>query len=244
MLKFIYKYKYIITFILVICLVFSAIFLKIYLDNNKLLKTNEVKAADINLKKEETTEITNEEKEKLPSYVDIKGAIMSPGVYQIHENTRVIDVINLAGGLTEKSNTSLINLSKLVEDQMVIVVYTDEEVVNLGKENKIEIIDTCKCPSIQNDACICSEELASNISSDKENDNSSSNNNEKTDFPININTASLEQLQLITGIGESKAKAIIKYREENGNFKSIEDIMNVSGIGQSTFEKIKDQITV
>jgi len=61
MLKFIKKYKYIITFILVICLVFSAIFLKIYLDNNKLLKTNEVKAADINLKKEETTEITNED---------------------------------------------------------------------------------------------------------------------------------------------------------------------------------------
>ena len=72
----------------------------------------------------------------------------------------------------------------------------------------------------------------------------SSNNSSTSTEKININTATLEELQTLSGIGESKAKAIIEYREENGNFSKPEDILNVSGIGESVYEKIKDNITV
>lgn len=138
------------------------------------------------------------------------------------KNSVVIDVIEIAGGLIEGADTSMINLAKIVSDEMTIIIYSNEEVLEKYKEE----ICVCDCPEITNDACIDNE----NVSTDTE--------------LVNINTASKEELMTITGIGESKADTIIKYREENGNFKSIEDIKNVSGIGESLFEKIKDYITV
>ena len=137
-------------------------------------------------------------------YVDIKGCIKNPGVYKLIKGSRVKDVIELAGGLTSDSDTSNINLAKIIEDEMVI---------NINSVN------------------------------DNSGNNYSMNSNNLSDL-ININTASLEQLMTLSGIGESKAKSIISYREENGNFKAIEDITKVSGIGQALYEKIKDYITV
>lgn len=137
-------------------------------------------------------------------YVDIKGCIKNPGVYKLVKGSRVKDVIELAGGLTSDSDTSNINLAKIIEDEMVI---------NINSVN------------------------------DNSGNNYSMNSNNLSDL-ININTASLEQLMALSGIGESKAKSIISYREENGNFKAIEDITKVSGIGQALYEKIKDYITV
>ena len=137
-------------------------------------------------------------------YVDIKGCIKNPGVYKLVKGSRVKDVIELAGGLTSDSDTSNINLAKIIEDEMVI---------NINSVN------------------------------DNSGNNYSMNSNNLSDL-ININTASLEQLMTLSGIGESKAKSIISYREENGNFKAIEDITKVSGIGQALYEKIKDYITV
>lgn len=154
--------------------------------------------------------------------VDIKGMVAIPGVYEVDSSARVNDVIEIAGGLIEGADTSMINLAKIVSDEMTIIIYSNEEVLEKYKEE----ICVCDCPEITNDACIDNE----NVSTDTE--------------LVNINTASKEELMTITGIGESKADTIIKYREENGNFKSIEDIKNVSGIGESLFEKIKDYITV
>ena len=133
------------------------------------------------------------------------------------------DVITMAGGLIEGADTSLINLAKIVADEMTIIIYSKEEVTEKLKEE----ICVCECPLINNDACI--------------NDSSSS---VKEGPLININTATKEELMTISGIGEAKAEDIIKYRESNGNFKSIDEIKNVSGIGDSLFEKIKDYITV
>ena len=168
---------------------------------------------------EEESEILKEEEEKI--VVDIKGMVANPGVYEVSSSSRVNDVIELAGGLLENADTSLINLAKIVSDEMTIIIYSNEEVLLKYKEE----VCVCDCPLISNDACIES-------------------GSEDSGALVNINTASKEELMTVSGIGEAKAESIIKYREDNGSFSAIEDIMNVSGIGESLFEKIKDYITV
>jgi len=177
--------------------------------------------------KTEEKEIIKEEKEASKIFlVDIKGQIKGPGVYEMESGQRVNDVIKKAGGLTESADTSLINLSQKVEDEMVIIVYSKEEVKKMTEE------EPCICPEV-NDACI-SDENKSETVVEKEEVNSK----------ISINTASKEELMTLDGIGESKADSIIDYRTQNGNFKTIEEIMNVSGIGEAAFDKIKDKITI
>ena len=132
----------------------------------------------------------------------------------------------MAGGLRKDSDTSNINLSKKLTDEMVIIVYTKKEIQE--EKNKNEIV----CPPCNN-ACIKEEDEKAKIITDK-------TNNTK----ININTATMEELQTLNGIGEAKAKAIIEYRNKNEKFKTIDEIKNVTGIGESAFEKIKDSITV
>lgn len=180
--------------------------------------------------------VTIESKEKKPSKikVDVKGQINAPGVYELDEGSRVNDLINKAGGITKTADTSIINLSKKLDDEMVIIIYSKEEANKLKEGNFKTITDIC--PKV-NDACPTNELKTINEESKKENKESSPNSK------ISINNASEKELQTLTGIGQSKAKAIIKYREEVGNFKTIQDIKNVSGIGDSAFEKIKDQIT-
>ena len=168
-------------------------------------------------------------------FVDIKGAINSPGVYELNENSRIIDLINKAGGLSENADTSIINLSKKLKDEDYIIIYTKDEVLNYkdkiisSKEIIKEIEEKIICPNSDNVGCI------NNTKNNKTEENENS--------LININTASLEELETLSGIGENKAKKIIEYREKQ-KFNSIEDIKNVSGIGESLFEKIKDYITV
>ena len=158
------------------------------------------------------------------------------------KNSVVIDVLKKAGGLTKEADTSMINLARQVEGEMVIIIYTKEEVKKYQtKEEIIKVIDKeCICPEITNDAC---------INNSSNNPSNESQNNDKNDTidqnkKININTASLEELQNLNGIGEGKAKSIIEYREEHGNFNSIEELKEVSGIGESVYEKIKDNITI
>ena len=145
--------------------------------------------------------------------------VANPGIYEVDSTSRVNDVIALAGGLIEGADTSLINLAKIVEDEMTIIIYSNSEVLEKYKEE----ICVCKKCDIVNDACI---------------------NNDDNNGLVNINSAGLEELQKIEGIGESKAKAIIEYREKNGYFQDIEDIKKVTGIGESLFEKIKIYITI
>lgn len=166
--------------------------------------------------------------EKEEIYVDIKGAIQKPGVYSVKENSRVKDVIEKAGGLTKYADTSVLNLSKQVQDEMVIIIYTESEILEMKKgTTSIKFIEKeCICPKLENDACI--EDVITN----KEDNNISK---------ISLNSATKEQLMTLPGIGSSKADAIIKYRETNG-FQSIEDLLNVKGIGKSTFEKLKEFI--
>ena len=167
------------------------------------------------LEKEIVEEVTNNNF----VIVDIKGAVVNPGTYEMSEDDRVIDVIDMALGLLEDSDTTTINLSKKVYDEMVIYIPFKDDV----SENDI-----------------VNEYIYEN--SKNETDYSNVSNSVVTDGKISINNASLSDLMKIKGIGEVKALSIIEYRNSNGNFKSIEDIKNVSGIGNKTFEKIKEYI--
>lgn len=172
-------------------------------------------------KKEETKKIK----------IDIKGEINTPGVYELTEENNVMDAINLAGGLTNKSDTSNINLSKKLTDEMVIIVYSKQDIINMKEKEKIT------CPPCNN-ACIEEKDETSKINITEKQEN------KEVDGRININTANIEELQKLNGIGETKAKSIIDYRNKNGGFKDIEEIKNVQGIGEAAYEKIKNNITI
>lgn len=218
-----FKYRYrkqIIIGIIVFIIVSSLIGLCIYKFKDSFKSKKEIVVEKkLSKKKEEVVEKIQ---------VDIKGQINYPGIYKVDNNLRVMDVIKLAGDLTENADTSVINLSKKVTDEMVIIIYSKDEVADFKKTKEIEkqVEEKCIKPSdesLENDACI---------------DCSTSNGK------VNINTASIDELKNLTGIGDKKAKDIISYREKNGNFNTIEDIMKVSGIGESGFAQIKEDITV
>lgn len=172
----------------------------------------------------ESSNEAEEDEEVITYFVDIKGEVNNPGTYEVLPDTRVLDVIEKAGGLTENANTSVNNLSLKVKDEMVIIIYSNEEVSNFSKvkEKESQVSKTCNSSDIKNDTCISNDSLSS---------------------LVNINTASKEELMTLTGIGEAKALDIISYRDNNGLFNDISDITKVSGIGDSLYAKIKDFIT-
>ena len=192
----------------------------------------------------------NEVKEENDFYIEVKGAVKKPGVYLVNSNNIVDDVIKLAEGFTKKAYTKNINLSKKVSNELVIYVYTESEYKKLNEKEQVIIKEECVCPSYEITDCTNSGNSLVVPDNNITNDNDiaidikdKEENNSSTNSLININTASLEELMSLSGIGESKAKAIITYREQT-KFNSIDEIKNVSGIGEAAFEKIKDNITV
>lgn len=138
-------------------------------------------------------------------FVDIKGAVKNPGVYQMKAGDRVKDALDAAGGLTDEADSQKVNLAQRVEDQMVIVVpKVGEEVTEIPAGGT-------------------SKEAAK-------------------DGKVNINTATVEELKTLKGVGEKKAEAIIEYRKKNGSFKTKEDLMKVRGIGKKLFESFQERI--
>ncbi|KPN79837.1 hypothetical protein RZ56_05070 [Apilactobacillus kunkeei] len=142
-------------------------------------------------------------------YIDVKGEVKHPGVYQIPSNSRVTDVIKEAGGFKADADEQNVNLAKVLNDQDVVVV------------NK--------------KGASGSSSFASSVSG-----TSSSSNNVK----VNLNTADLNELQKLDRVGEKKAQKIIDYRNQHNGFHSIEEIKQVSGFGDKTFERLKDSLQV
>lgn len=230
-----YKYKYQIILTIGLVLIVSIIGIVLYFNDKEMVSEEKVEEVSILETKVEEL-VKNTEKIK----INIKGAIANSGVYELDSGSRVIDAINISGGLLNNADTSILNLSKKLKDEDVIIVYTNEEVKKIKEGNVViqYIEQECNCPDISNSACIDPDSLISDKVS-KDDNNTASDNNAK----VSINTATLEELETLTGIGKSKAEAIIEYRINNGLFETIEDIKNVSGIGDSAFEKIKDSIT-
>ncbi|MDO4814348.1 MAG: helix-hairpin-helix domain-containing protein [Gemella sp.] len=159
----------------------------------------------------ETVSSVGESSENQVIFIDIKGQVKNPGLYEMTKNDRVNDAIEKAGGLLPEADTSSINLSQKLKDQMMIVVSKKGEKV-------------------------ISQQSAGATAGISEGSSASPT--------ININLASKEELMKIKGVGETRAQAIIDYRENAGGFTKIEDITKVKGIGKASFEKMKDQIEV
>ena len=141
-------------------------------------------------------------------YVDISGAVVNPGVYEVSSSTRLFQVIEMAGGLADNADVDSLNRAEIVYDGQKIIVGT-------ASNSKIRTE-------------VSSEGSQSGITNGK----------------VNLNLADSATLQTIPGIGPSKAERIIDYRKTHGRFKKVEDIMNITGIGEKTFESIRDYITV
>lgn len=156
--------------------------------------------------------------------IDIKGAVNSPGTYELTDEKRVSDAIEIADGLLDNAYTKNINLSKKLTDEMVIVINTIDEINNLLKEKEEERIaaDICLKESSEYNCCIEKEQSITS--------------------KISINNSSIEELMTLPGIGKMKAENIINYRTSNGPFKSVDEITKVEGIGESLYAQIKDLI--
>ena len=198
-------------------------------------------------KKEETKPVINndialvaEEEIEESIYIDIKGEVKKPGVYKINDGSIVNDIILLAGGLTKNGTTKNINLSKKLTNEMVIIISNKKSLESaLNAENT-----TCKCEEVDITTCINNEETSIVSPNEGETPTTETKTVEETVSKVSINTGTKEQLMTLSGIGESKALNIINYRQTNGNFKSIEEVKNVSGIGDSIFAQIKENITI
>ena len=232
------KYKnYILGGVLALILIIGEAFLFWYF-------SNDINSLKQNIKRETASKVEVKEDTK-QFIVDIKGEVKNPGVYILDEGKRVIDVVRKAGGFTVNADSSANNLSMKIKDEMVIVIYSKEEIDDFEavKEAEEIVSESCQNGIAYNDSCITSDTIKDSKSTDdSSSDNSSSEESSQEVKKVSLNNASLEELMTLSGIGEAKAKSIIEYRKEK-KFEKIEDIMNVSGIGESVFEKIKDYIT-
>ena len=148
-------------------------------------------------------------------YVDIKGEVLRPGVYEFSCESRIQEVIKKAGGFTEEADETKINLAQKITDQMQLIVPN----VHSKQEGGV----------------------TEGISEKGNSSNSTPSNSKKG--TVNINTATLEELQTIKGIGKKKAEAILQYRKEHGAFRTKEDLLQVKGIGKKALEAIESQVT-
>ena len=164
---------------------------------------------------EDTVEIPTVTEPPTEIYVDVCGAVSAPGVYKLDSDSRVFQAIEAAGGMLPEAAGASVNQAQPVSDGQQIYVPTQEE----ADQGTVDL------PS----------EAGQQADGTQENAESGK---------INLNTADTETLKTLSGIGDAKAQAIIAWREENGSFSSIEDIMQVPGIKESTFTKIKDKIAV
>ncbi len=161
-------------------------------------------------------------------YVHICGCVVRPGVYELPAGSRIYEALEAAGSITEEGDGDFLNLALEAEDGMKVEV-PDREQARLWREQGMGPEGTA---------------VSSGQTSGKVFVGQGAGGRQADSGKVNLNTASREELMTLTGIGESRADAIIRYREMYGGFQSIEDVMNVSGIKEGAFEKIKDSITV
>lgn len=216
--------KIIIIILIITIIIGTTIYEKIIKDRN-LIEINE--DIDItNTNEENTTEEQNttnsESNSKIIIY--ITGQVRKEGVYELDENSRITDAIEMAGGLKEEANIENINLAEILEDGTKIYIPNKKE--NNKQTENINLI--------QKNTGNTTEISKKNNTENKQNQNTK----------ININTATQTELETLPGIGPSTALKIVNYRKDNGKFKNIEDIKNVSGIGDSKFNNIKNLIKV
>ncbi|WP_234448059.1 helix-hairpin-helix domain-containing protein [Virgibacillus salexigens] len=168
-------------------------------DETQIIDKNEPKDPDDPLSDKATSNEALIDDQQM--VVDVKGEVNKPGVYEMEEEDRVINAIEIAGGFTEEADQTQVNLAQRIQDEMVISVVkegdTEAQTLSVNEKDK-----------------------------------------------LHLNQATLEEIEALNGIGPTKAEAIVQYREENGLFKSVEDLLNVSGIGEKMLEAFQEDIQV
>ena len=174
-----------------------------------------------NIEEVKVGEVTAPKEEPIPEEkvicVHICGAVVSPGVYEIPQGSRVYEAVMAAGGYRDDADEDYVNQALVLNDsdKLVIPTLADTEAMVIPSDGKVREFG-----------------IGSGVSGSE------------SSGKVNINTAGIEELCTLSGIGEARAKVIISYRDSNGPFGSIEDIMNVSGIKQASFDRIKNDICV
>ncbi|MGX4763539.1 helix-hairpin-helix domain-containing protein [Holzapfeliella sp. JNUCC 72] len=163
-----------------------------------------------NLEKSDNVSEESHESQPETIKVDISGEIKMPGVYELNRDSRIHDLIKLAGGVTESANLNATNQSRVLKDQDKIII----------------------------------KSMTSANSETLETGDNKTQDGEKESGKIDLNTATESELQGITGIGQKKAQRIIDYRKKHGNFSSVDDLKNVTGIGDKFIESIRADVKV
>lgn len=172
--------------------------------------------------------VSDKEMQQAMIYVDVCGAVVNPGVFQLAAGSRVFQAIEAAGGYLPEAALTCVNRAGVLTDGQQLYILTQEEMERQG-------LDPAEMSGASEGQMNGSAGIGQNTGMTAQ---------VQQDNRININTADEAQLTTLTGIGATRAQAIIAYREENGPFAAIEDIMNVQGIKEGTFAKIKDEIVV
>lgn len=172
--------------------------------------------------------VSDKEMQQAMIYVDVCGAVANPGVFQLAAGSRVFQAIEAAGGYLPEAALTCVNRVGVLTDGQQLYILTQEEMERQG----LDPVEMAKASDGQMNGSAGTGQ------------NTGMTAQVQQDNRININTADEAQLTTLTGIGATRAQAIIAYREENGPFAAIEDIMNVQGIKEGTFAKIKDEIVV
>ena len=215
------KQKKIIAIILIILVVIAYYYF--YLRDT----TEEISNQDLEVNNTQENNQTNE-----TIVVHVSGAVNIEGIVELDSGSRIANAIEKAGGIKENADMTDINLAYPLEDGMKIYIPTKEE-TEAYKNNENTPAESYVTAS---SGGVNSKEAT--------NSKQSSSTSDTTSKKVNINTATQEELDTLPGIGPSIASKIIDYREQNGKFNSIEEIKEVSGIGEAKYEKIKDSITI
>ncbi len=160
--------------------------------------------------------------------VYVRGAVRKPGVYKLPDGSRVYEAIDAAGGFDSGADREWLNQAELLTDGEMLTVCTLEETLKLKEAGGGQLQETAAGTGASGKTSGAGDPASETSGSGI----------------VNLNSATKDQLMTLPGIGEAKADAIIRYREENGPFSSTEDVMNISGIKDSVYSKIKDRITV
>ena len=191
--------------------------------------TDQNREAESSAGSTDRTELSDASSEETKTLVvHICGAVSAPGVYELPAGSRIIDAVEAGGGFLPEADEACCNLAEEIVDGCQIYIMTKSESCADGQTEKKAGIQT----SPDSDMQTTDRNVRSNSATALENG------------LVNLNTADVAALMTLPGIGESRAKAIISYREQHGAFAQIEDIMKISGIKQAAFSKIKDKITV
>lgn len=199
-----------------------------YAKDENIILSEELEVTNTPENTEENGNTTQEEQEMI--VVHVSGAVNKEGIVELEENSRISDAIDKAEGLKENANTKNINLAFRLEDGMKIYIPTIEETAEeMAQENTNDKTQNY----VTSSGGVVQEESSTSTSSE-----------EQKTGKININTATQTELETLPGIGPATSLKIVNYRKENGNFQSIEQIKEVSGIGNAKYENIKDLICV